>query len=56
MPELADIQAVPARWVRDPAMVMQRRAERAEAAQAQQMVDAAPAAASVMKSMQGAAQ
>lgn len=54
MPELADIQAVPARWVRDPAVVAQRRAERAEAAQAQQMIDAAPAAASVMKSMQGA--
>jgi hypothetical protein len=50
-PELAEINAVPARWTATPEMVMQKRNARAEAAQTQQMLDAAPAAAGVMKAM-----
>ncbi len=53
VPELADISAVPARWIHDPETVTQIRKSRAEQAQAQQMVDAAPAAAGVMKAMNG---
>ena len=47
-PEIADAQGVPARWTRDEGAVQQRRADREKAAQAQQMVDAAPAMASVV--------
>lgn len=54
VPAMADIQAVPPRWLRAQDAILARRNGRAEAAQAQQMVDAAPAAASVMKTMQNA--
>jgi len=54
MPELADFMAVPAKWVRDPAAVKSIRDSRQQQMETQQMVDAAPAAASVMKSVQGA--
>lgn len=54
VPEASRIQAVPERWLRAQDEVQKIREQRAEAQQTQQMVDAAPAAASVMKSMQGA--
>lgn len=48
-PEILDIQGAPTTWTRSADEVEARRAARAEAAQAQQMVDAAPAMASVVK-------
>lgn len=52
VPDLAEISAVPAKWMRSLDGVMQVRAARAQAGQMQQMIDAAPAAAGVMKAMQ----
>ena len=49
MPEIADIQAVPARWVRTPDAVAKIREGRSQAQQQQQMADAAPAIASILK-------
>ncbi len=49
IPEISDIQAVPARWMRSMDDVLKLREGRAKAQQAQQMIEAAPAAASVMK-------
>ncbi|SOD41329.1 portal protein [Nitrosovibrio sp. Nv4] len=49
VPEILDIQAVPERWKRSMDEVLQMRQGRAQAAQEQQMVDAAPALASVAK-------
>ncbi len=54
MPDLADIQAVPSRWILDAKAVAAKRGERAQQAQTQQLIDAAPAAAGLMKSMPGA--
>jgi hypothetical protein len=51
MPEILDINGAPAAWTRSKEEVEARRASRAEAQQAQQMIDAAPAAASVMKTV-----
>lgn len=51
VPAMADIQAVPPRWLRAQDDIVARRKGRADAAQSQQMIDAAPAAASVMKTM-----
>lgn len=56
MPDLADISAVPNRWMRGGEAVMAIREQRAQQAQQQQMLDAAPAAAGVMKAMGGAGQ
>lgn len=53
LPEIADIQAVPARWMADPDKVAGKRDGRAQQAQVQTMVDAAPSAAAMMKVMQG---
>jgi hypothetical protein len=50
-PEIMDIQGSPAAWSRSAEEVEMRRASRAEAAQQQQMVDAAPALASMAKNM-----
>lgn len=55
MPEIMDIQAVPARWTRTIDAVTQMRQGRQQAAQAQQLIDAAPGIASVIKSTGGAA-
>lgn len=55
MPELADIQAVPARWVSTPDQVAQKRQGRQQAQSTQQLIDAAPGIASVIKSTSGAA-
>jgi hypothetical protein len=52
VPELAHIQAVPERWLRDPRAIAQIRSGRAQAAQEQQQIEAAPAAASIAKTMQ----
>lgn len=49
MPEIQEINGSPVRWTRSEEEVQARRAKREQAAAAQQMVDAAPAAASVMK-------
>lgn len=49
VPELADISAVPARWIKDPEQVAAVRQARAQQAQTQQMIDAAPAAAGMLK-------
>lgn len=54
MPDLADIQAVPSRWILDNKGVMAKRDARAQQAQQQQMIEAAPAAAGLMKAMPGA--
>lgn len=55
MPEVADIQGVPARWIATPDMVAQKRKGRQEQQQTQQMIDAAPGIASVIKSTSGSA-
>jgi hypothetical protein len=49
--QLAEINAVPASWMRDEGAVAQIRSDRAQAQQMQQMVEAAPAAAGVMKAL-----
>ena len=55
MPEIARGQAVPTRWIKTLDAVMQMRQQQAQAAQQQQMVDAAPAISSLVKPMmQGA--
>ncbi len=51
-PALAEINAVPASWMRGPDAVKAIRADRAQAQNTQQMLDAAPAAAGVMKALQ----
>lgn len=48
-PRILDISGAPARWTRSEEQVAAKRQSRQEALQAQQMVDAAPAMASVMK-------
>jgi hypothetical protein len=53
-PALAEINAVPASWMRGADEVAQIREQRAQAQQMQQMVEAAPAAAGVMKQLGGA--
>jgi hypothetical protein len=52
-PALAEINAVPASWMRGADEVAQIREQRAQAQQMQQMVEAAPAAAGVMKQLGG---
>ena len=52
MPELADISAVPFRWMNGEKAVAGMREQRAQAQQMQQMVEGAPAAAGLMKAMQ----
>jgi hypothetical protein len=54
VPEVADIQAVPQRWLRARDEVDDLREARAQQAQAQQMIDAAPAMAGLMKAGAGA--
>lgn len=49
MPEIMDIQAVPAKWVSTMDLVQKKREGRQQAAAAQQLVDTAPAIASVLK-------
>lgn len=49
IPELAEIQAVPARWMRDRNAVQAIRESRAQAAEAQMAIQAAPGAAAMMK-------
>lgn len=56
MPALADIQAVPARWVNDQDMVTKIRAARAQQQQQQQAIEAAPALAGAAKAMPGMTQ
>jgi hypothetical protein len=51
-PALAEINAVPATWMRGQDAVDQMREQRAKQQQAQQMIDAAPAAAGMMKAVQ----
>lgn len=51
VPDLMDIYAMPTRWQSTMEQVQDIRAKRAQQAQAQQMVDAAPAAASIAKTM-----
>jgi hypothetical protein len=53
MPEILDIHGAPASWVRSSEDVQSRRDSRSQTAQTQQMVDAAPAMASVAKSIGG---
>lgn len=50
IPDLSEINAVPGRWMRDMNVVMQMRQGRAQQAQAQTAIQAAPAAASLIKS------
>ena len=49
--QLAEINAVPPSWMRSPDAVSQLRQQRAEQQQMQQMIEAAPAAAGVMKAL-----
>lgn len=51
MPTAMEIDGVPTTWIRSEDAVAQRRAGRADAAQAQQMVEAAPAVASLAKNV-----
>jgi hypothetical protein len=51
IPELADIQAVPTKWMESPAGIANKRKQRAQAAQQQAMAEMAPAASSVMKTV-----
>jgi len=54
VPELSEIQAVPAHWLRGPTDVAARRGERNQKAEMQQMIDAAPALSGALKSVQAA--
>jgi hypothetical protein len=49
--QLAEINAVPPSWMRDPAAIAQIREDRAQQQQVQQVIAAAPAAAGVMKAL-----
>lgn len=51
MPVILDIHGAPVDWTRSSEEVAERRAQRAQAAEAQQMVDAAPALAAVAKTV-----
>ncbi len=51
-PEILDIEGSPTAWTRSIEEVQARREQRGQAAQAQQLVDAAPAMASVAKTVQ----
>jgi len=51
-PALAEINAVPPSWMNGPDQVQALREQRAQQSQMQQMVEAAPAAAGVMKALQ----
>lgn len=55
VPEIADIQGVPAPWMASPAKIAAKRDARAKAAQAQQAIQAAPAAAAMIKAKAAAA-
>lgn len=48
MPEIADINAMPARWINDKNVVAQKRKQRAEQQEAQMAIQAAPALASMV--------
>lgn len=52
VPELGEINAMPARFMSSPDSVAKKRQGRQQSADTQQMIDAAPAAASVVKTMQ----
>jgi hypothetical protein len=52
MPDLADISAVPSKWMRGLDGVLKVREARAQAGQMQQAVEAAPAMAGLMKAVQ----
>ena len=51
--DLAEMNAMPPSWMNSPEVVKQRREQRAEQQQGQQMVEAAPAAAGIMKALGG---
>ena len=51
IPELADINSMPSRWLRDPQQVAMIRQSRQQAMQMQQMIEAAPAVADVAKAV-----
>jgi len=52
--DLAEINAMPPSWMASPEQVEQKRSERQQQQQDQQMIEAAPAAAGVMKALGGA--
>jgi hypothetical protein len=54
IPEVADIQGTPTRWIRAADEVARRRAADREQMQDQQMIEAAPAMTGAMKALQGA--
>lgn len=56
MPQILDIHGAPIAWTRSIEEVMQRRQGRAEQAETQQMIEAMPAAAGLMKAAPGLAQ
>lgn len=51
LPEVAAIQGVPVKWLKDLKAVQAGRAQRAQAAQTNQMINAAPGAAAMIKSI-----
>jgi hypothetical protein len=51
LPDLADINAVPFRWIADPAVVAAKRKQRQNAQAVQHLVDSAPAIASTLASV-----
>jgi len=53
VPELAEAQAMPASWMRDPAEVAKIREGRQQQAATQQMIEAAPSMAAMMKATTG---
>lgn len=50
IPEVNEISGMPLRWMNDPKVIEARRAQRAEAAQSEQMMAAAPGAAAMISS------
>lgn len=50
IPEVADIQGVPSRWMKDPKLVQSMRDQRAQAAQEQMVAQQAPGAAAMVSS------
>jgi hypothetical protein len=56
IPEMADIQGVPVSWMADPKAVAQKRQARAKQKQQEMAIQAAPAAAGLMKAQAAAGQ
>ncbi len=49
IPAMADIHGVPSKWMKDPRKIIEAREQRAQQAEAQELIQAAPGAAAIVK-------